>query len=85
MALDAPVQLEEVFVFEGGPDGFPELVLCHGIHAGIGYDLGVVAVDYFVKKEGVGVGGADLVEHLAPEFRVDGIGCVETPPRSALV
>ncbi|WP_234914451.1 hypothetical protein [Corynebacterium belfantii] len=50
MALDAPVQLEEVFVFEGGPDGFPELVLCHGIHAGIGYDLGVVAVDYFVKK-----------------------------------
>ncbi|CAB0623326.1 hypothetical protein CIP107550_02413 [Corynebacterium diphtheriae] len=54
MALDVPVQLEEVFVFEGGPDGFPELVLCHGIHAGIGYDLGVVAVDYFAKMKAWG-------------------------------
>ncbi|CAB0728268.1 hypothetical protein FRC0293_02229 [Corynebacterium diphtheriae] len=52
--LDAPVQLEEVFVFKGGADGFPELVLCYGIHTVIGYDLGVVAVDYFVKNEGVG-------------------------------
>lgn len=60
MALDAPVQLEEVFVFEGGPDGFPELVLCHGIHAGIGYDLGVVAVDYFVKKRRRGGGWCGL-------------------------
>lgn len=54
MALDAPVQLEEVFVFKGGADGFPELVLCYGIHTVIGYDLGLVAVDYFVKNEGVG-------------------------------
>ncbi|WP_215283086.1 hypothetical protein [Corynebacterium diphtheriae] len=54
MALDAPVQFEEVFVFKGGADGFPELVLCYGIHAGIGYDLGVVAVDYFAKMKAWG-------------------------------
>ncbi|WP_244658973.1 hypothetical protein [Corynebacterium diphtheriae] len=54
MALDAPVQLEEVFVFKGGADGFPELVLCYGIHTVIGYDLGVVAVDYFAKMKAWG-------------------------------
>lgn len=54
VALDAPVQLEEVFVFKGGADGFPELVLCYGIHTVIGYDLGVVAVDYFAKMKAWG-------------------------------
>ena len=83
VALQTPVQLEEVALQRRAPGGLPQLVLGDGIHAGAAHDVRIVAVYHFADDPGVGEFGAHAWQHLGPEFGLDGIGGIQTPGRGA--
>ena len=57
--IERPGQLVEVAVVERAPRRLPQLVLRHGVDAGLGHEARVVAVDDLTEQPGVRMPGMD--------------------------
>ncbi len=73
------VELPEVLGLERAPDGLPELVLGHRVHAGRRDELGVVAVDDLAQQPDVGVARQHGVGDRPPGLRARCVRRVEPP------
>ena len=76
---ERPVQLVEVPGLDRGPDGLPQLVLRHRVHARGRGNTHVVPVDDLPHEVGLRVVLAHPWQHPGPEGGVDGVGRVQPP------
>ena len=79
VALQGPVQLEQVGVLERAPGGLPQFVLGDRVQPGATHVVGIVTMDHLADEPGLAELGADLGQHVLPELRLDGIGGVQAP------
>ena len=81
--LQCPGELVEVAVVQRAPRRLPQLVLRHRVHAGLGHEARVVAVDDLAQQPRVRMLRAHPIGDLPPESGGHRIGGIEPPTRCA--